>query len=225
MATIINGKRVNIPSQGISGYELKKKAIGGKSKRRAVISTGRGFKRIKDDQNYTPDLIGKNGKITTIPERTKGDFGGVKSNFTKAVIQEQIVDIAEKLFHNVNCDDENYDWIEIPKYKLPRNWGHIARQVKLRVYFPDDYPLSPPIGFYLDSDIGKSANGHFYGTAYHGAYKQPLTEGWKWYCVYVEPGAWQPAKVRYSGDWKKGDNIYTYFQLIAEVLESGEYDD
>src|SRR5436309_10452634 len=72
--------------------------------------------------------------------------------------------------------------------------------------------------FYLKEEIPLSVNGHLYQTAYHEACSDPLTQGWKWYCVYIHAGAWQPAPVMYPGDWRKGDSLWTYFTLISEVL-------
>jgi len=86
------------------------------------------------------------------------------------------------------------------------------------IVFPTEYPVLPPVGFYLKQDIPLSVNGHLYQSAYHEACSDPLTQGWKWYCVYINAGSWQPAPVIHSGDWRKGDSLWTYFTLISEVL-------
>ncbi len=103
-------------------------------------------------------------------------------------------------------------------YVLPPIWHNIARTTDLLIIFPTEYPELPPVGFYLKEEIPLSVNGHLYQTAYHDACSDPLTQGWKWYCVYIHPGSWQPAPVQYPGDWRKGDNLWTYFTLISEVL-------
>jgi len=231
MATaIINGKRINIPESGVYGNDLKQIATRGNHKRRAVVSNGNSFETIKENKVYKPkDLIGKKGKITSIPERTKGDtkFGGRRSDFSKQIIREQVIDVAGKLFkhQNIQFDEKNMHWMNIPNYKLPKNWHHIAKETPLKIVFPTNYPSEPPIGFYLKANLPQSANGHLYVEAYHEADQYPMQNGWQWYCVYLNNGAWQPAHVRYPGDWKKGDNLWTYLQLISEVLGSNEYDD
>src|SRR3989440_11828758 len=60
----------------------------------------------------------------------------------------------------------------------------------------------------LKEDIPLSVNGHLYQSAYHEACSDPLTQGWKWYCVYIHAGSWQPAPVMRPGDWRKGDNRF-----------------
>ncbi len=104
------------------------------------------------------------------------------------------------------------------QYVLPPIWHHIARTTDLLIIFPTEYPELPPVGFYLKEEIPLSVNGHLYQTAYHEACSDPLTQGWKWYCVYIHAGAWQPAPVMRPGDWRKGDSLWTYFTLISEVL-------
>jgi hypothetical protein len=231
MATaIINGKKIPIPANGISGSKISDIATSGNHKRRAVISNGKDFKTIKRNKTYhAKDLVGKKGKVTSIPERTKGygKFGGPRNERSKQIILEQVADVAGKLFkgQNIQLDKNNMHWMVVPKYKLPKNWHHIAETTPLRISFPNNYPEEPPIGFYLKEHlILNSANGHLYNQAYHQADQYPIQNGWQWYCVYLNNGAWQPAYIKYPGDWKKGDNLWTYFQLISEVLGSAEHD-
>jgi len=141
---------------------------------------------------------------------------------SKSIITEQVVDIAEHyLKGGVDFDEGNADWMVAPKYKLPKIWESIAMFSPLLIIFPTDYPEIPPIGFYLKADIPCSPdNSHFFNQAYHDACKDPLQDGWKWYCVYVNPGSWNPARCQRTGDWKNGDNLWTYFTLINEVLAS-----
>ena len=159
--------------------------------------------------------------MTTIPDRTKGAvlYGGVRTALSKQIITEQVYDIAEKLFKKgVSFDEEHADWMIANNYVLPPLWHTIATTTDLLIIFPTKYPELPPVGFYLKKDIPLSVNGHLYQSAYHEACGDPLTQGWKWYCVYIHAGSWQPAPVQFSGDWRKGDNLWTYFTLISEVL-------
>ena len=229
---IINGKRVAVPNSNgyTTGKDLIQKATGGKSGRRPVMevtnpSGGKSFQQINPDQNYSiDDLNSKKGKITSIPDRSKGySFTGNRSQMSKAVITEQVFDIASKFAkEGVDFDEQGANWMVIPKFRLPANWHHIARTTPLLIKFPDNYPSEPPIGFYMKADIPESANGHFFAAAYHDADKEPLEHGWKWYCVYIPNGQWMPAPVKKSGDWKDGDNLWTYFKLISEVLGSND---
>jgi len=125
-----------------------------------------------------------------------------------------VVDIAEHLFRQgVEFDEDNAHWLVVPNYGLPPRWHNIARGTPLMVVFPEEYPALPPVGFYMKADIPESPDGHFYQATYHNAWQEPLRHGWKWYCVYIHNGAWQPAR-----NWKEGDNLFTYFHLIREAL-------
>ena len=224
---IINGRRIQVPPSGITGQNLIQQANPGAS-RRLVMQQGPIFRPIQANHTYKPEeLFDKNGnpvKITTIPDRTKGvTYGGDRTSLSKSVITEQVYDIAQKLFRQgVSFDENNADWMIANQYVLPPIWHPIARTTDLLIIFPTEYPELPPVGFYLKEDIPLSVNGHLYQRAYHEACSDPLTQGWQWYCVYIHAGAWQPAPIQRPGDWKKGDNLWTYFTLISEVLSGTE---
>lgn len=217
---IVNGRRMPLSSDRISGNEINNMAKP-KSGRRTIIRNGMNSETINPYKNYSKsDLIDKKGnpvKIETIPDRTKGSFEGKRSALSKQIITEQVYDLALHYFKSgVNFDEEDANWMLVPKYVLPKKWHHIATATELLIIFPTEYPALPPIGFYMKESIPESPNGHFYAQAYHEADKAPLEAGWKWYCVYVNQGSWQPNK----HEWRKGDNLWTYFSLIREVLSS-----
>ncbi len=221
---IINGRRIIVPPAGITGQNLIQQVNPGPG-RRPVIQQGVAFRPIQPGYTYKPaELFDKHGnpvKITTIPDRTKGmvTYGGERTSLSKQIITEQVYDIAEKLFKKgVSFDEEHADWVIANQYVLPPIWHNVARTTDLLIIFPTEYPELPPVGFYLKEDIPLSVNGHLYQTAYHDACSDPLTQGWKWYCVYINAGSWQPAPVMHPGDWRKGDSLWTYFTLISEVL-------
>lgn len=228
---IVNGRMVNVPDSGIYGSELIEAAKPGPS-RRPVLHKRGGFEPVDSNKKYSRhDLVDRQGrpiKITTIPERSKGNgspqFGGQRSPLSKQIIKEQVFDVAENLFKDgVDFDLDDSNWFVVPNFVLPRVWWGIAKTTPLMICFPTEYPAVPPIGFYLKADIPQSPNGqHFFQAAYHDAWKEPLDHGWKWYCVYVQPGAWRPSAVRHEGDWKRGDNLWTYLTLVNEVLASLE---
>lgn len=217
---IINGRRIDPRSigSGISGKELTEQAKAGPG-RRPIIESGGRVRQIDENRFYSKqELIDKQGrgaKVTSMPDRSKGtSFGGCRAAESRALITEQVVDIAEKLFtQGVDFDEEQAHWVVIPRYRLPPRWRHIAPSTPLMVAFPLDYPAEPPIGFYLTADLPLSPDGHFYDGVAHGAWQEPIAHGWKWYCCYIHPGAWRPTR-----NWRGGDNLWTYFHLINEAL-------
>lgn len=217
---IINGRRIDprsIPN-GVKGSELNRHAKAGQG-RRAIFETGGKVEEIDSKHHYSQkeltDKQGRGAKITTMPDRSKGyGFGGRRSPESRRVIIEQVYDIAEKLFkQGLDFDEDNAHWMVVPQYYLPKQWHRISRYTPLMVAFPHEYPALPPIGFYMTADIPLSPDGHFFDWVAHGAWDEPINHGWKWYCTYIEQGAWRPTK-----NWRHGDNLYTYFHLIREVL-------
>jgi hypothetical protein len=147
-------------------------------------------------------------------------FWGPRTALSKRIITEQVQNVGEHYFKDgVELEDENAHWMRVPRYRLPKTWKGVAREVELLIVFPTDYPRIPPIGFYLRGDIQAApGSGHLYTQAYHNAAKRPLQNGWMWYCVYINPGSWQPAPYERSGDWRKGDSLWEYLTLIQEAL-------
>ena len=218
---IINGRRVPVGA-GLSGRDLETMA-GGAGRRTTVISDG--HTRILDANKFytSSDLKDRQGrpvKISSIPDRTKGAslYNGRRDDYSRAIITEQVMDVARNYVRgNVDFDVDNADWMVIPKFRLPPQWN--LDSAPLMIVFPREYPTTPPIGFYLPDTL-KSPNGHFFGTVYHGAAKAPTLEGWNWYCCTVNAGAWRSFPAHFSGEWRKGDNLWTYITLINEVLGS-----
>lgn len=180
---IINGRRIQVPPAGITGQDLIQQLNPGPL-RRPVMQQGMAFRPIQAGYTYKPaelyDQHGNPVKITTIPDRTKGvTYGGERTFLSKQIIIEQVCDIAEHLFkRGVSFDEENADWMIANQYVLPPLWHSIARTTDLMVIFPTEYPVLPPVGFYLKEDIPLSVNGHLYQQAYHEACSDPLTQGW-----------------------------------------------
>jgi len=154
-------------------------------------------------------------------------FWGDRSPLSKRIIIEQCEDISRNRFNNdTNIDHESGNFFIVNNYRLPTKWRNVSGvnngQTALAIVFPTDYPKLPPIGFYMKAEIADAPNGHFYSQAYHDADKEMLKHGWKWYCVFVKPGHWVPASYRKPNDWRFGDNIWTYFDLIKEALTSND---
>ena len=119
-------------------------------------------------------------------------------------------------YQGVYYDEENRDWLIIPNYPLPSRFR--KRRCDLLIVFPETYPETPPIGFYLNKRF-QLRNGqydpHATGKAYHDA--PDLTDqGWHWYCVHMDmqtPGAWRP-----QADHRRPDNLWTFLNMVREAL-------
>jgi hypothetical protein len=113
-------------------------------------------------------------------------------------------------------DEENCDWLMIPKYPLPAKW--FARWAKLLIIFPEGYPITPPIGFYLNRKFRLKTgelDPHLTGTPHDGA-SNLQAQGWQWYCVRLEQdsaGGWRPGP-----DYRKPDNLWTFLAMVRESL-------
>ncbi|MBK9032242.1 MAG: hypothetical protein IPL61_13135 [Myxococcales bacterium] len=117
--------------------------------RRPVLQRGIEAETIDPTKTYDEDeLRDKRGnpvKVTTIPDRTKGSFWGPRSLQSKRIIAEQVYDIAQHLFKSgVEFDEEDANWLKIPRYVLPPKWHCIAQASPLMVVFPTEYPGTPP---------------------------------------------------------------------------------
>lgn len=137
-------------------------------------------------------------------------------------IMSEVVMIAPRFAESggVYFDEENGDWLIIPKYPLPARWGE--RWCQLLVVFPALYPSTPPNGFYLNKRFPLAAGGadpHLTGAAYHGA-TNLLTQGWHWYCVQVmeaAAGGWSP-----KPDYREPDNLWTFLALVRDTLTNDQ---
>ena len=132
-------------------------------------------------------------------------------------IYNEILMIAEhfSIYEGVYCDEDNFDWLIIPKYPLPAKWKD--QWCQLLIVFPDLYPISPPTGFYLDKKFQLKVGGadpHLTGTPHYGA-ADLTAQNWFWYCVTIEtgPGAWNP-----SPDYRQSDNLWTFLTLVRDCL-------
>ena len=144
---IINGRRINvnsIPNGGVYGRQLIDEAGFGRQRRPVVQRGGLDFETVEPNRRYSQsDLTDKHGrgvKFTSIPMRDKGGFGGQRSELSKRIISEQVVDIAVNLFkQGVYFDEDNGRWMVVPRYNLPPQWHHVARSSALMAAFPDEY--------------------------------------------------------------------------------------
>jgi len=238
----INGKLVELSSSRVKGSELIEYATGGNPGRRAIISDTRGVHntRIDPHRYYRESDFRKPGgkpvEIRSMPERVKGaseiypagTYFKPRSDVSLKVITEQVLYLAGHLFNgqDITYNDKSGHTMVIPNYKLPRGWS--PKTTSLMIIFPVEYPNLPPNGFYISKNVvAPSLHGHIYSRAYNNGYGSTPKEqqelerlGWVWYCAHVANGSWHPAKLKRISDWRHGDNLFTFFSLISEVMNS-----
>lgn len=149
-------------------------------------------------------------------------FGSRHSDRRKRYIIEQVCQIAPRFSTDggagVNFDEQHCDWLMIPQYPLPERWKQ--RWTSLLIIFPEGYPDTPPLGFYLALQLGLKSggrDGHVFEQGHHGA---PTIPGWHWYCVFAQvqqAGGWKPA-----ADPAESDNLWTFLNLVREALTNDE---
>lgn len=135
-------------------------------------------------------------------------------------IENEVMMIAPRFAERggVDFDEDNGDWLRIRQFALPERWEE--RWAQLLVVFPQTYPVSPPLGFYLDRQFDLAAGGgdpHLTGRSYYGA-PDLLAQGWRWYCVKplsAGQGGWQP-----KADYRQQDNLWTFLTLVRDVLSN-----
>lgn len=132
-----------------------------------------------------------------------------------ARIKNEVLMIAPRFSttgEGIEFDENGCDWLIINNYTLPERWDE--HRCRLMMIFPSGYPDVPPIGFYLNKKFAlkRGTDSHFTGKAYHGA-PDMQNAGWHWYCVHLQDGAWQP-----QIDYRKHDNLWTYFNMVRESL-------
>lgn len=113
----------------------------------------------------------------------------------------------------IHYDETNYDWVIIPQYPLPEKWKE--EYCQLLILFPNTYPVTPPIGFYLSKQLQLCKGGsdpHLLRGAAHDA---PEVPGWYWYCVTIQnvQGGWCA-----SANYQQPDNLMTYLEMVRESL-------
>lgn len=121
----------------------------------------------------------------------------MKSLLDQTIIREQVLHLSQRVIKSEIQLDRDCNYIILPQFRLPENWhkieGVINGTAPLLIDFPDGYPVVPPIGFYIDKKVASSPNGHLYSSVHHGAPGKYIDSGhWKWYCVFIPAGGWQP---------------------------------
>ena len=229
--TIINGKRVELPSSATAADIVRASGRNVNPNTRTIIKTStKGNERLKPGQSYR---VNQGDKFQIGPDRVKGSgesYFGNKEDWRKQVIIDQVTDVSQHFFKGGKVElDDNCNWVTFDNFRLPDAWIRENPNnpfIKMMLIFPDQYPDLPTNGFYLPNDIKPpAADKHFYERGYSGAFGGSNEEmsalagsGWKWYCTHIKPGAWSPARIQRVSDWKNGDNLWDIITLCKEVL-------
>ncbi|MBN2001748.1 MAG: hypothetical protein JXA21_00210 [Anaerolineae bacterium] len=145
---------------------------------------------------------------------------GRRSQRIQAEVQMVAGRFSQPPYQGVYYDEEHHDWFIIPNYPLPARFRQ--RRCDLLIVFPETYPETPPIGFYLNQRFKLSDNtedAHLTGRAYHNA-PDLTSQGWHWYCVTMDmntPGAWSP-----KPDHRQPDNLWTFLTMVREALTNDQ---
>jgi hypothetical protein len=102
-------------------------------------------------------------------------------------------------------------WVHLPQLSLPNGWSHKTSPALVLV--EDDYPFSPPDGFFLRADLTDRFGrrpGHYYGAT--ARYPTLWRAGYGWFCLYVK--RWTPGATPLHGD-----SLYKFFALIETALK------
>lgn len=137
-------------------------------------------------------------------------------------IESEVLMIAPRFAERggVDFDEANGDWLRIQRFALPDRWQQ--RWAQLLIVFPQTYPVSPPLGFYLDKQFPLAGGGgdpHLTGNAHYGA-PDLLAQGWFWYCVKplsAADGGW-----RAVADYREPDNLWSVLALVRDVLSNDQ---
>jgi len=137
-------------------------------------------------------------------------------------IRSQVYDIAPRWSTDgvgIQFDEQNCDWLMIPRYPLPERWAQ--RYSPLLIIFPSQYPDVPPTGFYLKAKLFSKTgrDPHFFDRTYHDA-PDLTAQGWWWYCVLARTdvvGGWKP-----SDDPLGSDNLWTFLNMVREALTTDD---
>jgi hypothetical protein len=126
------------------------------------------------------------------------------------VYQEAL--LLARQFGVVDYDDEDGRWVQIPRFPLPLGWDR--RTTGLLLVLPSGYPHVPPDGFYIDRFL-RTRNGqrveHYFER--EGSHNPYTDQGWGWFCIHLDRGAWRP-----TGDVFHGDNLLKLTALIRAIL-------
>ena len=147
----------------------------------------------------------------------------------KAYLLSQVYSVAQFYYQknkNPIILGKNFDFIYIPDFGLTTaRWTE--KTTPIIIHIPPDYPIMPPVGFFLRADLGLKRgrfDQHFFkGTAFYEASdfydRLGLAEkGWAFYCLKIT-GGWH-----HSPDPLNPNCLWDYINFIREALSTDRED-
>ena len=161
------------------------------------------------------NILNNIGNLFNFSDRRQSQYHQPANSIRNNRVYNEIMMVAP-MFNNdggIRYDQTNYDWIIIPQYPLPAKWTDAYCQ--LLILFPNTYPYTPPIGFYLSKELQLYTGGSDPHLLQGVAHDAPEVPGWYWYCVTIqnEQGGW-----RASANYQQPDNLMTYLEMVRESL-------
>ena len=211
---IKDGQTVTLPFEEATGRQLKQQ-LAIPAQRHVTITEDGESRKVGDHETVTlrPGTI-----ISDIPHWRAGsdsqprDIVGarltVETNYLSAVYQQEVT---------FGFDPDLRKWWAKTRFCMPGGWNHEATPILVVV--SNQYPASPPDGFYLSKKLkdsrGRTPAHYFERQHMHNS----LTErGWAWFCCH--PTGWRAAV-----DVQDGDNLLKYMSLIHLVLSDASKGD
>ncbi len=116
----------------------------------------------------------------------------------------------------ISYDEKNCSWLIIPKYPLPLRWKD--SHCKLLIIFPGAYPITPPVGFYLNRKFKLQDGSEDLHLQHPKVFFNPdlTVETWYWYCVRIDRhtnSGWKP-----SQDYTLPDNLMSFLAMVQDTL-------
>jgi hypothetical protein len=112
---------------------------------------------------------------------------------------------------------EQFDWVLIPEYELPRNRYNKSHTV-LMFRIPPGYPSTGPDDFFVDNDlrlVGGGTAGGFNSGSQSSSGPAPIAGDWGWF-------SWHPQSWRATATTASGDNLLTFLKSVNVCLQGQE---
>ena len=188
----------------------------GKGRRIAIACEGgkelRPLDQIDPHENLGQEVVVKTFPSGTIKGATLGETETARrERFIKAQVASVAEVYGERYGQSVQLDSK-FRFVFIPCFTLPRKWG--MRTTPILIWFPPEYPKSPPNGFYLSH---RCSGPHIFSRNVYGASPDLSAYGWNWYCVNCGEG-WSPKE-----DPNQEDNLWKILDVIRLTLSINEF--
>lgn len=199
-----DGQTVVIPWDRATGRQLKEQLGIDQDRHLAVVENGQ-TRAVGDDETVE---VADGMHVSDAPRYRYGAAPAVAARLEAEA--RYIADLYRQPTDFGFDNDFGQWWVYLPEFVLPNRWRQSSTPMLVTV--PDQYPSSPPDGFFLSNDLrdenGRRPAHYFEERSAHN----PLTsKGWAWFCIHVQK--WNP-----SYDFRDGDSVAKYLTLIHLVM-------